>query len=707
MSSSSLLNIGIQAAQANQAALSTIGQNISNVNTEGYTRQTVNLVTRPELSGVFVKDIERITDKFLTQQVWTDTSSYNQSSSYASMSSRLDDLLAADTHSVSTALDDYFSALQSVVDDPTSTANRELFVAQSDALVKRFNNLDANFKSQEDTINAQMDSYASQISTLATNIAELNGKISVAAATNRSTNDMLDQRDVLTNQLSAIVGVTVVDQSSDQYSIFIGNGQPLVIGSTAEKVISVLGPDSSQKELALVNKNETVNINSEVSGGKVGGLVQYRTEALNDARNQLGLIAIGFAESMNKQHSLGINLNNEFGANLFTDMNSDFLQQKRITANSNNKSELSLPARVEIQQTDKLQASEYELVVGDSGRLTLYRSSDGKQVRIDQLQNVDDPSAPLTTANGVSAVGQNQFYRDPAGKVLSFAVDGMKVTIDTSTNLIKGDRFLIQPVSSGAEDLSSSIHDGRLLALASPIKVSSNINNQGTGVATARMTDSKADAFAISGKLSPPIAIVFNDPDPTLPGVLASAMTYTVYDMSDPINPVPLPWVDENGDPMVDENGVAMVDGSGAPLTQRPFTSGGEIQLDGYTVTIANQPKTGDRFSFDFNLDGVSDNRNAFALSNLQQTALFDRGSYQDLYGSLVEKVGTRTATAVISEQANKAVLDTTSAAKDSVSGVNLDEEAAKLVQFQQAYQASAQLIRVSQTIFDSLLQSL
>jgi len=156
----------------------------------------------------------------------------------------------------------------------------------------------------------------------------------------------------------------------------------------------------------------------------------------------------------------------------------------------------------------------------------------------------------------------------------------------------------------------------------------------------------------------------------------------------------------------VPNNPVLWVIGQGVMQSKRPFVSGGDIQLDGYTVSIDNLPSPGDRFSFGFNLDGVSDNRNALALSNLQQSNLFDRGSYQDLYGSLVEAVGTRTATANISEQANKAVLDTTAGAKASVSGVNLDEEAAKLVQFQQAYQASAQLIRVSQTIFDSLLNS-
>ncbi|MBR9868120.1 MAG: flagellar hook-associated protein FlgK [Oceanospirillales bacterium] len=692
MSSFSLLNIGIQAAQANQTALSTIGQNISNVNTEGYSRQRVDLVSRPDLSGVFVNDIERISDKFLTQQMWSDLSSYNQTSAYAELSGRLDNLLATSSQSVSSALDDYFGALQNAVDDPVSIPNRELFIAQADALVKRFNNLDANIRTQDETINQQLDGYASQITTLAANIANINDNIRVATASNNSANDLRDHRDELVNQLSSLVGVTVVDQG-EEYSIFIGNGQPLVVGSTAEKVISVQGnPDGSQHELALVIANETINVNDEIVGGKIGGLLQYREQTLGDARNELGLIAIGFAESMNQQHEAGIDLNNEFGGELFTNMNSDYLQQKRIASNNNNISVVQT-ARVEIQQTELLQASDYELVVGDNNQFTLFRKSDGKQIAINQFSAVTDPT-PLTPLSpddrnaAIESVGQNEFFIDPSGRSISFGVDGIKVTIETTGRLAKGDRFLIQPVKSGAQDLSLTLHDGRQLALASPIRVTENNDNQGTGVATATVTDPGAGSFAIPGQLTPPIEIVFNAPAPTLPGDPASPMTYTLYDMTDPTNPVP--WVNEQG----------------VTQSNQPFVSGGDIQLDGYTVSIDNLPSPGDRFSFGFNLDGVSDNRNALALSNLQQSNLFDRGSYQDLYGSLVEAVGTRTATANISEQANKAVLDTTAGAKASVSGVNLDEEAAKLVQFQQAYQASAQLIRVSQTIFDSLLNS-
>lgn len=236
---------------------------------------------------------------------------------------------------------------------------------------------------------------------------------------------------------------------------------------------------------------------------------------------------------------------------------------------------------------------------------------------------------------------------------------------------------MLQPVRNGADKMDFVLQDGRKLALASPIRITPNSSNQGNGIATVTVTDPNADAFATQGALTPELEVRFN-----------SDTTYTVYDVTGGKNPTPY-------DP-----------GTGA-LANQPYVPGQAIRVDGYEITIVNAPKAGDRFGFEFNKDGFSDNRNALAVSGLQNAKLLDGGSYQDVYGSLVEEVGTRTATARIAAQANKSVLDSSVEAHSSVSGVNLDEEAAKLVQFQQAYQASAQLIRVSQTIFDSLLGSI
>ncbi|MCV6612687.1 MAG: flagellar hook-associated protein FlgK [Amphritea sp.] len=916
MSSFDLLTLGKLSLQANKTQLSTIGQNISNVNTDGYTRQRVIQESLPNRTGVVVDSIERITDKFLTEQVWQNQSTYNQTKALSALAGSLDNLLATKATSVSSAMDKYFSALQNVVDDPVSIPNRELFIAQSKALVERFNSLDSNIAKQNEQVNTQLNSYAAQVSTLASRIADLNDKVRISVAANSPTSELLDQREQLTSELSKLIGIRVIDQGSEQVSIFIGNGQPLVVGGSANELVSVQGdPDASQSQLKLRIANDLTTVTDEIVGGKLGGLLQYRSGVLDKARDELGLIALGFADSMNKQHALGMDMNNELGERLFNDINSTQAQFNRIAANSNNQSQVAT-AQVSIEDISKLKASDYELIYDGPNQITLIRNSDGKRFDIDsltpsthdrtvtagtaalwqgnglsasglseslrfqlngapaaagtpdpvtsakdaaqfmngvdgisdvrattsatisglteaglssggnttfQLAVLDDGGIPRTlnvtvpladsatatgsaiqlaiqqainadsansynnismsnsgagvtitdstggnigltltdtgdradftslnsngsaaagpvtlthggvdsnvatgylsdgkadknvntlditstagpgssfvsggssslitpannvastlgdTVQGISDVSDGEFYLDPKGNSLSFSVDGFKVTIQARTSLAEGDRFSLQPVRNGADEMDFVLRDGRKLALASPIRITAATSNQGNGTATVKVTDPNADAFGAEGKLTPPLEVRFNNTDP---------LTYTVYDVTDTNNP-------RVYDP-----------GSGA-LANQAYTAGAAIKVDGFEITIKNAPKSGDRFNFEFNKDGFSDNRNALAVSGLQQAKLLDGGSYQDVYGSLVEDVGTRTATARIAVDANKSVLDSSVQAKSSVAGVNLDEEAAKLVQFQQAYQASAQLIRVSKTLFDSLLSSI
>ncbi|MDO6455262.1 flagellar hook-associated protein FlgK [Neptunomonas phycophila] len=674
MSSYNLLNLGTQALQANSSALGTVGQNISNVNTEGYSRQVVSLTTVQYSSGVQVESIDRITDRFLTEQMWSDVSTYNQSLTYSAFSSRLDDLLATDSTSISSALDSYFSALQNVVDDPTSTPNRELFIAEADALVQRFNNLDASLQTQNVAINDSVEDLADQVNSLTTNIAELNYKIKVGTAANRPINELEDQREELINQLSELVGVDAVEQDGNQISLFVGNGQPLVVGGSANRLSAIPGdPDASQTNLALTISNNEVDVTDQLSGGQIGGALKYREEALNDARDELGRVAILLSESMNEAHQSGIDLNNDLGGLIFSDVNSAQLQRSRVLADSDNRAQLE-DGLVEIDDLSQIQASEYTVLYEGDNRITLTRESDGKVIRINDLQQVSDPYD----------VEQGSYYLNNS-KELVFAVDGMKVTLSTDRRMSTGDEFVLQPVRTGAEDMNLEIQDGDHLALASPIRVVSDTENTGSGVTEVAVTDFRALSFDASGELAPPLSIVFNNADP---------VQYTVYDMTDSLNPQPYSF-DSDGD------------GTAEVLENIPYTAGDSIQLKGFEATITGQPKAGDRFSISFNEDGISDNRNALIMSDLQEADVSSKGAYQDLYGSLLERVGTRTSTAQINLDANKAVLTSTSDAKASVSGVNLDEEAAKLVQFQQAYQASAQLISTSQTLFDTLLSSL
>ncbi|EXJ09534.1 MULTISPECIES: flagellar hook-associated protein FlgK [Nitrincola] len=664
--SSNLLNLGLQSIRANQSALSVIGQNIANVNTPGYNRQVTNQSTRDNQMGVQVTDIQRITDQFLTRQLWSDTSSASYAQTFTLLADEIDNRLASSTSSVSTALDNYFKAMQNVVDDPISLPNREVFLAEARGLTQRFSELSASLTRQSQTINDQLVVYSQEVSSIAANIADMNEKIRLANAANRPSNELKDQRDEMVVKLSEYLDVSVVEQGRDQYSIFIGNGLPLVVDNSANVLTATRGdPSADQYQLSLLIAGRPADLSNQISRGKLGGLTEYREKILEPAQQELGRIAILVAGSMNDQHKMGMDLDGRLGGNLFRDINDAALTQQRISPKRTNDSTLSAGSVV-ITDATKLKASDYTLVVGLDAVATVKRESDGRVFSLSDMTSVASPSD----------VTEGSYYIDANSETLVVALDGFRVSLNTTTPMRPGDTFLIQPVATGASDIRTELTSGRQLALASPIRVEAPQDNTGTGVASVEITDINATSFSVSKRLQPPVEVRFSNTDP---------LTFSVFDMSNPNSPQAL-------------------DLGNGPMVGQTFTPGVVIELDGYNVRINNQPKAGDRFSFDYNTDGVSDNRNALLMSGLQQKGMINTQSFQDIYGSMVSKVGTETSVAQINFRSSRSVLESTMNARASVSGVNLDEEAAKLIQYQQAYQASAQLIRASQTLFDSLL---
>lgn len=666
MSSFNLLGLGVQSLTANQSALSVVGQNISNVNTPGYSRQIANFNSRDEQFGVQVDSIQRITDQFLMRQYLSDNTSYNQAEITTTLSNQLDDLLASSSTSASVALDNFFLALQNAVDDPSSLPNRELFVSEMDSMTRRFNELSSGLARQNTTINDQFNNFADEATSIAINIADLNDKIRLATAAGKPANELEDQRDEQLKSLSGLMDITIVEQDNNQKGVFVANGQPLVIGNAASRLVAVQGdPDPSQPGLAVMIAGRESNITSQVTGGKLGGLLAYRENMLNPAINELGRIALVLADSMNEQHQKGMDLDGNLGSRLFADINKLTVMQDRISAGTKNQSSLE-KAEVRITDSSKVQASDYQLNFIGANQFVILRESDGKQIAM----------SAMTQVASAAEVEDGSYYADFASGEMVVGVDGMTITLESRSGFGSNDQFLIQPTRYAATELRAEVTSGRSLALASPISVKTELDNLGTGVAKVTVTDTTAVGFATPGQLTPPVEIRFENTQP---------LSYSVLDISDPANP-------------------QVLDLGFGPLQNQSYEAGKSIQLDGYEVVITNRPEPGDKFSFGYNTGGVSDNRNALALSNLQQKQLIEGGSYQDTYGRLVAGVGTRTAIAQNNMEASRAVLSSSENALSSVSGVNLDEEAAKLVQFQQAYQASAQLIRASQTIFDSLL---
>ncbi|WP_370277182.1 flagellar hook-associated protein FlgK [Pontibacterium sp.] len=664
---SNLLNIGSQSLQSNTYALSVTGQNIANVNTAGYSRQTVEFSSHAALGGSYTS-LERVTSNYLTQQVWADQSVYSKADSYASKMEVLDNLLAADGTNLSDALDSYFSALQNAVDDPTSSPNRELLLAELEALGNSFQQMDRLLEDQQNLIDSQLESSADQVNQLAANIAYLNGAIQQAEAQGNPDAALLDQRDELVGELAEYLDLQVVEQGSSGYSLYLDNGQPLVVGTTAGSLSTTFdSSDLTHTALQLNFGGQQSAVHDDSIGGLIGGLLAYRSD-LDGAQNEVDLMALTFIDSMNQQQLAGMDLNSEMGSALFNDINSSSLMNGRLTPTLDNTTSLS-KGWVEITDPSALTGAEYELEITGSDSFTLVDQSSGQSLK----------SSAMNQVSSLDQLTDGSYYADWNSGELVVAVDGMQIHLEASSVLAQGDSFSIDPTHDAAASMELALIDGSQLALASPIRVSPASDNQGTLQASATVTDPTSSTFTTTEKaLSPPLEVVFSNSEPP---------TYSVYDTSDPDNPVPL-----------------VVDGS--PLTDQLYSSGEAIALNGFSITLTGEASPGDRISFSYNENGVSDNRNALAFSAMQSEDLMHGESWQSAYASLIEQVGTDTKNAQLQSTASLSVLQSSEQAKASLVGVNLDEEAAKLVQYQQAYQASAQLISTSQTLFETLLDA-
>jgi len=440
------------------------------------------------------------------------------------------------------------------------------------------------------------------------------------------------------------------------------------VGTTVNEIELRAGdPDPTQPDMYLKMSGSEINITQKVSGGALGGAKDFRNEVLNPSLNELGRIALAMAEATNEQHKKGLDLNNQLGGNVFNDINDSDLMRDRVSSSTGNLSNVQ-SAYVHIDDVSQLTLDDYELIVNNDEELLIKRVPSGEVVNL---------TKSATPAPGLA---NDSYYLDSTG-LMDVKFDGMSIQVKTTGYMSVGDSFSVQPTRFAAAKIDSEITDAKQVALASPVRVLTNSNNVGSGVASVQVTDPNDLVFgsiSTTDQLAPPVQVVFNNAVP---------MEYSVFDVSNPLDPQP-----------ITVNTILQED--------LPYTQGQDIVLDGYTITISGVPQAGDRFDFEFNKDGVSDNRNALALSDLQSQDLLINGSLQDHYSGIVEKVGAIAASGKINLAASQSVLTSTQNTLASIIGVNLDEEAARLVQYNQAYSASARIISTSQELFDTLLQS-
>lgn len=635
-----LLNNAVSGLTAFQRALSTTSHNIANVNTPGYSRQAAEFVTNPPSffagsyfgNGVSIASVTRAYDQFLTTEVRDSTSFFKGSQKFSELAGYIDDVLADPKGGISPMLHDFFESVQDVADDPASSTARYALINTAATLSARFQGFDQRFEELGHNTSADIRATIEEINSLVGQIRDINVALSdfaPSAASTQQSADLLDKRDALLNELAEKVDIQVIDEGENNLSIFIGNGQTMLSGSNAFSLAAQ--PDVGDPSRDVISYNGLINvfdISSNLSGGELGGLLDFRNNVLQPTRNALGRTAIGLAETFNAQMRDGMDLNGNLGQDFFS---YDAPQSIAFSGNSGTPTVAT--------------------VVSDVTALTVDN----------YVLDFDGANWTLTSDSGSSASVAN-------GAPATLVFEGLTLTINGAT-AVAGDRFTIKPTLAASGGLQVLTSDPNEIAAAAPIRSSASLNNLGSLDISAGIVTDVTDPNLLNTA-----TLTFDNPPTTLRAdvdVVVGGLPYL----------------------------------AGAAI---PFSNNMLIDANGWQVSLNGAPQAGDVFTVESNAGGSGDNRNALALAGLQSVGVFDGGiaSLQEDYGSLVGFVGSQTLAANLERDAQESLLIQAIDRQSAKASVNLDEEAADLVRYQQAYEATARLISTAQTIFETLLNS-
>lgn len=733
---SSVFSIGLTGLKAANLGLSTAGHNIANVNTAGYSRQTIQQSAQyPAVTGsgfvgmgVQVTTISRSYDQFLNKQVQTTQAKTSYYDSYLSHIKQIDNLVADSSAGVSPAIEDYFSAVQNVATNPSNLPARQAMLSSAQTLINRFDSVNQQLADQRDALNGEITDAVASINSYAKQIADLNQQVVMNSGSGQTPNDLLDQRDQIVKELNTLVKATTFEQSDGSLNVFIGTGQNLVVGGAIFSLAAVASPADPQSVTVAYQQNgSTVYLpENSLAGGTLGGLLDFRTGSLDLAQNNLGQVALGLTQMLNAQQRAGLDLNGKMGEDLFSCNRQGSLDVAlngaTISISSSGStvptSDFSLAyngtdyvlTRLSDKSSQTITAA--QMTAGYTAMGVTLQTTAGAPAGAASTSWSFPPDvgyiAPNSLNGGtasldgyISDVSQLQASNyelgyDGSNYVLTRLSDGnkttsstMPVTVDgvtldlTGGAMQAGDRFTIKPYQGFIDSMSVRISDSRELAAAAPMRAETKnfdplsgalvkSTNTGTGKIESLQVDSPSSvttSAASNPALQNPVGIQFTD-----------ATHYTLYDL----NVTPPTAI--------------------APANQT-FTSGTPISYNGWSLKVSGQPATGDQFVVTPNLSGTEDGSNAQKMAALQTTKLMsgNTATFEQTYGQMVAAVGTKTNEVNIMAEAQASMLSQAETARDSVSGVNLDEEAANLLRYQQAYTAASKLIQIAQQAFDEL----
>lgn len=631
---SDILSTSVSGLLAFQRALNVTSNNISNVSTPGYSVEKANFTPQPGQAtsvgyfgtGVSIESVTRSYDELLAGQVRSSQSSYSSFNTYATQAAQIDNMLSNTSTGLTASLQAFVNALHTVANSPSSTAQRQGLLSQAQALAQQLQNYNSQLSTYSSGIESQLTSAVAQINTLSSGIAQLNGQISEGlAATGQTPNELMDKRDLMIDQLSQYVTVNTATQADGSMNVFVGSGQPLVVGSTAQALTATADPyDATKHGISIVSGGGTADVTSNITGGSLGGLLAVRTQVLQPVQNTLGQFSVGLASLMNQAQQAGMDLTGATGKPMFA-VGSVVTQS--ATTNTG-----TATASVTRANVNSLKPDDYILrQTGGAWQLT------------------DRSTGSVVTMSGAGTAAN------------PFTADGLSIVVGGGAPA-NGDTFLIRPTAGATAGLSVLLTSPTQIAAASSVQTTPAAANTGTGAVSST---------------------VVSDPSVWTPGAYKISFTSaTQYQVTNSANAV---------------------------VSSGTYAGSTPITFNGMSVTMTGTPANGDTFNIGTaSSSNIGDNSNAFAMIDSLSALKFNGSttSLSDVANNLVSQVGVSTQQAQANASAQKAVNQSATDTRNNLSGVSLDEEAAKMVQYQQAYSACAQLIQTANTMFQSLISA-
>jgi flagellar hook-associated protein 1 FlgK len=622
-----IFSIGASGLTAAYTALQTTGHNIANVSTPGYKRQSaIQAALVPQFSGagfvgkgVAVTDIIRNYDALVSSEATSAESRAAEANSQSAYMGKIDSLMGNTSTGVGVAVDSFFNSLQALSTQPSDSASRADFIDQASNLAARISSTADDLSSLKDQAASQLGQSVNSVNDYARQVASLNNSISLAVATGKTPNDLMDQRDTMIRNIATQIGVTTVDQGNGAISVFVANGQSLVVGDKANTLAIGADPnDPGKLTLSLQSANAKVLLGSDGSkmgGGNIAAFLNVHNRDLGQVSAELGRLAVALADPLNAQHAQGVDTQGNSGGALFSLPGP---QVFKAVANTGNAS-----LDVSITAAGALKASDYQL------------NFDGSQYQITRLSD-----------------GSKQSFAS-----LPATLDGFTTSL-SGGSMAAGDSFTIKPVSMSAAGMTAMIREPSRLALALPVAANASLSNAGTGSVQDLAVSNAADA-----NLRQTVTLTFT-----------GAGSFNVSGT-----------------------------GTGNPGGQS-YSAGTAISFNGWSLQMSGTPKAGDVITIQPNGNLSGDNRNALSLAALSSAKLVDGNTPAQDFAATLANVGSSARSAKLDSTSQTKIRDDALASEQSVSGVNLDEEAANMLQYQQAYQAAAKLIATAETVFSALL---